>query len=118
MESSKIHLPLSDEKLLDQCEITTYRSSGKGGQHVNKTDTAVRLRHLPTGIVVTSQQERSQYLNKLICLQKLRHKVDLLNYRKPRRVPTKVPSSSKTERRDIKKRRSNTKRLRKATFEE
>ena len=92
---TRIILPESDDQLLQECEIDTYRSSGAGGQHVNVTDSAVRLRHIPTGITVTSQQERSQLLNKLICLKKLREKVDKLNYRPPRRIPTKKPRSAK-----------------------
>src|SRR6478735_6560796 len=70
-----IRLPESDEDLLRECEVQTFRSSGPGGQHVNKTESAVRLRHSPSGLVVTSQQERSQHRNKTICLDKLRTKV-------------------------------------------
>src|SRR5882724_5574924 len=71
-----IKLPDSDEELLRECEVETFRSSGPGGQHVNKTESAVRLRHKPSGVVVTSQQERSQYRNKQLCLEKLRKKVE------------------------------------------
>jgi len=63
--------PSSDEDLLAECEVETFRSSGPGGQNVNKRDTAVRLRHTPTGIVVTCQRERSQYRNKQIALEEL-----------------------------------------------
>jgi len=107
-----IILPELDEDLLRECEVETFRSSGPGGQHVNKTESAVRLRHLPSGIVVSSQQERSQHLNKALCLQKLRHKVGQLNYRPPKRVPTRVPRSAKNRTLEEKGRRSQIKRLR------
>jgi ribosome-associated protein len=107
-----IKLPESDEELLRECEVDTFRSSGPGGQHVNKTESAVRLRHLPSGIVVTSQQERSQFRNKAICLEKIRERVEHLNYRAPRRVPTRVPRSVKNRTLEEKARRSNLKRLR------
>src|SRR6185436_3338312 len=90
-----IHLPESDEALLDECEIETFRSGGKGGQHVNKTESAVRLRHLPTGIVVMAQEERSQYQNKLICLEKLRERVAKLNVKPKVRKPTKPHRGAK-----------------------
>src|SRR6185295_16657228 len=107
-----ITLPESDEDLLRECEVETFRSSGPGGQHVNKTESAVRLRHLPSGIVVSSQQERSQHQNKAFCLQKLRQKVAQLNYRPRKRVPTRVPRSAKNRTLEEKARRSQIKRLR------
>ncbi|MFN2493692.1 MAG: peptide chain release factor-like protein [Pyrinomonadaceae bacterium] len=107
-----IKLPESDEELLRECEFDTFRSSGAGGQHVNKTESAVRLRHLPSGIVVTSQQERSQHRNKALCLQKLRKKIEKVNYRPAKRVPTRVPHAVKIKTLEEKTRRSQIKRLR------
>lgn len=86
---STIKLPEDDSDLLSECRVDTFRSSGKGGQHVNVTESAVRLTHLPSGLVVTSQKERSQYLNKRNCLIKLRLAVKKLNYKKPKRIATK-----------------------------
>jgi ribosome-associated protein len=107
-----IRLPDSDEDLLRECEVETFRSSGPGGQHVNKTESAVRLRHLPSGIVVSSQQERSQHRNKALCLEKLRKKAEQLNYRPAERVPTNVPVRVKNRNLEEKARRSEIKRLR------
>lgn len=107
-----IILPESDEDLLRECEVDTFRSSGPGGQHVNKTETAVRLKHLPSGLVVTSREERSQHRNKMLCLQKLRARVEKLNHRPAKRVPTRLPLSAKNRTLEAKARRSHIKRLR------
>jgi protein subunit release factor A len=109
----KIHLPSSDEDLLALCKVESYRASGKGGQHVNTTDSAVRITYLPHQITVTCQEERSQFLNKMRCLEKLRAKVEKLNYRKPKRIPTKKPHGQKVRDLEKKTRSRRTKTLRK-----
>ena len=107
-----IILPESDEDLLRECDVQTFRSSGPGGQHVNKTESAVRLTHVPSGVVVTSRQERSQHRNKVLCLQRLRKKIAQLNYRPARRVATVIPRGARNRTLEEKARRSQIKRLR------
>lgn len=63
---------LTDSQLLAQCEIDTYRASGPGGQKRNKTSSAVRLRHEPSGMIVIAEESRSQHENKARALKRLR----------------------------------------------
>src|SRR5213593_4331196 len=63
---------LTDDQLLAQCEVDTYRASGPGGQKRNKTSSAVRLRHAPSGLIVIAEESRSQHENRLRALRRLR----------------------------------------------
>jgi hypothetical protein len=68
---------LTDAQLLAQCEVDTYRASGPGGQKRNKTSSAVRLRHTPSGLIVIAEESRSQHENKAKALQRLRRELYL-----------------------------------------
>ncbi|MBM4070769.1 MAG: peptide chain release factor-like protein [Planctomycetes bacterium] len=63
---------LSDEQLLAQCEVDTYRASGPGGQKRNKTSSAVRIRHPASGLIVIAEESRSQHENRARALRRLR----------------------------------------------
>jgi hypothetical protein len=65
-------LSLSDQELLAQCDMHTYKSSGPGGQHRNKVSSAVRLRHRETGVTAHGDDSRSQHQNKAMALKRLR----------------------------------------------
>src|SRR5213080_3668893 len=62
----------TDSQLLAQCEVDTYRASGPGGQKRNKTSSAVRIRHRPSGLIVIAEESRSQHENKAKALERLR----------------------------------------------
>lgn len=70
-------LNAADTQLLHDCEIDTYRASGPGGQKRNKTSSAVRLRHRPTGIIAIAEESRSQHENKAKALLRLRRRFAL-----------------------------------------
>lgn len=99
-----MRIPATNEELLGECEVETFRSGGNGGQHANSTDSAVRLTHRPSGVVVTSQRERSQLRNKESCLEELRRRLEKLNRKRKPRKPTKPTLGSKLRKLDAKKR--------------
>jgi peptide chain release factor 2 len=82
----EVQIEVRDEDL----RVDTYRSSGAGGQHVNKTDSAVRLTHLPTGVVVACQNERSQHKNKARAMKLLKAKLYDLEMEKKRSEMEKI----------------------------
>ena len=108
-----VDIPGSDGALLAECDVQTFRAGGPGGQHQNKTDSAVRLVHRPTGLTVTCRAQRSQYLNKMDALRRLRLKLRRLNEPPPPpRRPTRPSRAAKERRLAEKTRRAAAKRLR------
>ena len=102
------------EKLKEQVVIETYRSSGPGGQRKNKTETAVRLKHLPSGITVTATEYRYQTQNRRLAFERLRDRLLQLNRPKKRRIPTSVPRKAIERKREEKKLQSIKKQQRKS----
>lgn len=102
--------PADDETLLAECRVETFRAGGPGGQHQNKTESGVRLTHLPTGITVASRESRSQHRNRKTALARLREAIDERSRPETPRVPTKTPAQEKRKRLEEKRKRSEVKR--------
>lgn len=103
----------SDDHLLRDCRVDTFRSGGPGGQHRNKVESGIRLTHRPTGIVVVSRRHRSQNRNRREALQQLREELEHRSRRNRPRIRTRVPRAERRKRLDRKKKRSRLKLLRK-----
>jgi protein subunit release factor B len=103
-EAARAALALDDEALLGACEVFTFVGGGPGGQHRNKTASAVRLVHPPTGLTVTATERRSQIQNRGAALERLRAALGgLTRVKKPRR-PTRPSRGAKERRLEAKKR--------------
>ncbi len=105
-------IPPDPRDLAKDCDVSFYRASGPGGQHRNKTETAVRVVHRPTGTIAAAVEERSQSRNRERAFERLREKlIRKLKPRKPRRE-TRVPRSAKEKRLEEKIRRGRKKEFR------
>jgi protein subunit release factor B len=103
------------DRLARDCEITAYRSSGPGGQKKNKTESSVRVRHLPSGIVRLSTESRSQTRNRVLALTRLWLELARRARKRKPRIATR-PSTTAVERRlQLKRRIATRKRERSAT---
>ncbi len=86
------------DEIARDCEVSVFRATGPGGQGVNTTDSAVRMKHLPTGVTVTSRESRSQFRNRQLCLSKLRTIFER-KARPPKiRKQTRIPRRAKEKR--------------------
>lgn len=96
------YLRLTDQQLFEQCEMNTFKSSGPGGQHRNKRESSVRLKHVPTGVIAQGVEDRSQHRNRAIALERLRklialkvrNSIDLDSYKPPPELIQILPAKA------------------------
>lgn len=95
-----------------EVRIDTYRASGPGGQHVNKTNSAIRLTHIPSGVVVIAQDSPSQVRNKEVAFERLIERLKKRNHVPKKRLATKPTRASQERRIESKKTRAQVKSVR------
>jgi protein subunit release factor B len=105
-------------RLRKEVLIETYRSRGPGGQRKNKTETAVRLKHLPSGITVIATEHRSQAQNRKLAFERLRERLLKLNRPRRRRIPTRIPLGAMERKKEEKTVHSVRKQLRRKSQKE
>ncbi|CAA3022336.1 peptide chain release factor 1 [Olea europaea subsp. europaea] len=101
-DGGREYLMMTDDQLISQCEMNTFKASGPGGQHRNKRESAVRLKHLPTGIIAQAVEDRSQHKNRssalarlrMLLALKVRNTVDLDAYLPPPELVQILPAKS------------------------
>jgi protein subunit release factor A len=94
---------LDRETLEREVVVEAFRAGGAGGQHVNKTESALRLTHPPSGVVVIAQDTRSQHRNRETAFERLIERLRRLNHVPRKRVPTKPTAASRRRRIELKK---------------
>ena len=100
------------EQLEREVEVTVYQASGPGGQHRNRTYSAVRMKHLPTGIVVTAADSRSQLRNRKVAIERLARRLAEHLHEDPPRKPTRKKTTVRRRERQDREKESRKKRLR------
>lgn len=105
-------LPDHLRRLLRDCDVETYRASGPGGQHRNKTESAVRMTHRPTGITRVATEHRSQLRNRELAIERIWRALEAKRRRPKPRKPTAPTKASQVRRLDVKKVTSEKKRAR------
>ena len=111
-------LPEHLQRLLAECEVHTYRSSGPGGQKKNKTESSVRVRHLPSGLARVATESRSQTRNRQAALERLWAALEARRRKPKPRRPTAPTRSSREARLQSKRREGDKKRMRRVAGDE
>ena len=112
MKQSDPPYTVDPDRLREEIVVSVYRASGPGGQHRNKTESAVRILHRPSGLIVVAADHRSQHRNRKLALARLIARLRILNRRPRRRRPTRPPAWVGEKRIQDKQRRGDKKRQR------